>query len=292
MREETIRKVCVLFKTHFDYGYTALARDVYDRYMNQYIPAALSRAEEMRAEGEHRFIWTTGSWLIDEYLRQADDENHRRMERAIEAGDVRWHGLPFTTHTELMDRELFEYGISISKELDNRFHMHTTAAKLTDVPGHTCAIIDLLADAEIRFLHIGDNPTSRPPEVPELFVWRAPSGKELDVMLYKIFLPLALPSLATVTLFAIIGHWNAFFDGAIYINTGSKKPLQTYLQTLIVDQTQFTNMTPEERQRLEELTSKNFNAAKLLVSIVPIMVIYPFLQRYFVTGLVLGSVKG
>lgn len=51
-------------------------------------------------------------------------------------------------------------------------------------------------------------------------------------------------------------------------------------------------MTPEERQRLEELTSKNFNAAKLLVSIVPIMVIYPFLQRYFVTGLVLGSVKG
>ena len=56
IREETIRKVCVLFKTHFDYGYTALARDVYDRYMNQYIPAALSRAEEMRAEGEHRFI--------------------------------------------------------------------------------------------------------------------------------------------------------------------------------------------------------------------------------------------
>ena len=117
-------------------------------------------------------------------------------------------------------------------------------------------------------------------------------GASAWVMLYKIFLPLALPSLATVTLFAIIGHWNAFFDGAIYINTGSKKPLQTYLQTLIVDQTQFTNMTPEERQRLEELTSKNFNAAKLLVSIVPIMVIYPFLQRYFVTGLVLGSVKG
>ena len=182
MREEMIRKVCVLFKTHFDYGYTALARDVYDRYMNQYIPAALSRAEEMRAEGEHRFIWTTGSWLIDEYLRQANDENRRRMERAIEAGDVRWHGLPFTTHTELMDRELFEYGLSISQALDSRFQMRTTAAKLTDVPGHTRAIIDLLADAGIRFLHIGDNPTSRPPEVPELFVWRAPSGRELDVI--------------------------------------------------------------------------------------------------------------
>ena len=96
---------------------------------------------------------------------------------------------------------------------------------------------------------------------------------------------------ATVTLFSIVNHWNAFFDGVIYINSGTKKPLQTYLQSLVIDQSQFMNMTAEERQRLEELTSKNFNAAKLLVSMIPILAVYPFLQRFFVTGLVLGSVK-
>ena len=179
---EKIKKVYVLFKTHFDYGYTAKASDIYDCYMNRYIPAALTRAEEMREAGNHRFIWTTGSWLIWEFLNHAKEEDRLRMERAIRAGDVRWHGLPFTTHTELMDRELFEYGISLSTRLDERFGVRTVAAKLTDVPGHTRAIIDPMADAGLRVLHIGDNPTSRAPELPEIFRWRAPSGKEIAVI--------------------------------------------------------------------------------------------------------------
>ena len=116
-------------------------------------------------------------------------------------------------------------------------------------------------------------------------------GASAWVMMVKIMVPLAIPSIATVTLFSIVNHWNAFFDGVIYINSGTKKPLQTYLQSLVIDQSQFMNMTAEERQRLEELTSKNFNAAKLLVSMIPILAVYPFLQRFFVTGLVLGSVK-
>ena len=116
-------------------------------------------------------------------------------------------------------------------------------------------------------------------------------GANAWVMMLKIMVPLAIPSIATVTLFSIVNHWNAFFDGVIYINSGTKKPLQTYLQSLVIDQSQFMNMTAEERQRLEELTSKNFNAAKLLVSMIPILAVYPFLQRFFVTGLVLGSVK-
>ena len=116
-------------------------------------------------------------------------------------------------------------------------------------------------------------------------------GASAWVMMVKIMVTLAIPSIATVTLFSIVNHWNAFFDGVIYINSGTKKPLQTYLQSLVIDQSQFMNMTAEERQRLEELTSKNFNAAKLLVSMIPILAVYPFLQRFFVTGLVLGSVK-
>lgn len=181
----TVKEILFLFKTHLDIGYTDFAKNVRERYIQSYIPQAMKLARELREEGgQERFVWTTGSWLVDEYLRSAHPEGKREMERAIEAGDIAWHGLPFTTHTELMDRELFEYGLSISQKLDQRFGRHTVAAKLTDVPGHTRAIVPLLAAAGIELLHIGVNPVSVSPEVPPLFRWRAPGGEEL-VMMYN-----------------------------------------------------------------------------------------------------------
>lgn len=112
------------------------------------------------------------------------------------------------------------------------------------------------------------------------------------VILFRIFVPLAIPSIATVTLFSIVGHWNAFFDGIIYMNHSENLPLQSYLQQLVVEIRNTSTMSPEELQRMRDLASKNFNAAKVFVSMIPILAVYPFLQKYFVTGLVLGSVKG
>lgn len=110
-------------------------------------------------------------------------------------------------------------------------------------------------------------------------------------MMLKIYVPLALPAIATVTVFSVVGHWNNFFDGLLLINTPSKIPLQTYIQTLTnttIDASTST-LTPEE---LEALTSqKTFNAAKIVVASLPIVVFYPFMQRFFVSGLTLGSVK-
>lgn len=110
-------------------------------------------------------------------------------------------------------------------------------------------------------------------------------------MMLKIYVPLALPAIATVTVFSVVGHWNNFFDGLLLINTPSKIPLQTYIQTLTnttIDASAST-LTPEE---LEALTSqKTFNAAKIVVASLPIVVFYPFMQRFFVSGLTLGSVK-
>ena len=110
--------------------------------------------------------------------------------------------------------------------------------------------------------------------------------------LLRIYLPLAGPCLATVTLFSVVGHWNAWFDGVIYIDRAINLPLQSYLWQLNVDARDLSLMTPEQAARMQELSSKNFNAAKVFVSMVPILCVYPFLQRYFVSGLVLGSVKG
>ena len=174
-----IREIIILFKTHLDIGYTDFAENVIKSYMESYIPNALKVAGQMRGEKE-RFIWTTGSWLSSRFLEESPQR--AEMEDAIRNGDIRWHGLPFTTHTELMDRELFQYGLSLSQKLDERFGMKTIAAKMTDVPGHTRAMVPELAKAGIKFLHLGVNPASSVPDVPPLFRWKAPNGQEIVVM--------------------------------------------------------------------------------------------------------------
>lgn len=127
---------------------------------------------------------------------------------------------------------------------------------------------------------------------PELEEAARIDGANPWVILFRIFVPLAVPSIATVTLFSIVGHWNSFFDGIIFINSSAKLPLQSYMQQLVVEIQETSTMSQEELQKMNELTSKNFNAAKVFVSMIPILLVYPFLQKYFVTGLVMGSVKG
>lgn len=176
-----VNKVLVLFKTHLDIGFTNFSANVTKKYLEEFIPNSLAIAEELRNDKNAcRLIWTTGSWLIDEYLRQYPDD--KKMCDAIKNGEICWHGLPFTTHTELMSGELFEYGLSISRKLNKWFNKNTIAAKLTDVPGHTKAIIPYLKKAGIEFLHIGVNPASAVPKVPTLFRWKADSGEEISVM--------------------------------------------------------------------------------------------------------------
>ncbi len=176
-----MKKIIVLFKTHLDVGFTDFSANVVQNYMDSFIPQALNLARSMRGQ-EERFVWTTGSWLIAEFLKQASPEMRRRMEEAISLGEIAWHGLPFTTHTELMDRDLFRYGLGISQKLDRRFGVRTIGAKMTDVPGHTRAMVPELARAGIRFLHIGVNAASSVPEVPTLFRWQWDSGEEVLVM--------------------------------------------------------------------------------------------------------------
>ena len=117
-------------------------------------------------------------------------------------------------------------------------------------------------------------------------------GARHAIILVKVYLPLSVPSVATVTLFSMVAHWNAFFDGLIYMNSPRDYPLQTYIQTLVLGQHDFTRLTVEEIKRISQTSSKTLNNAKIIVSMIPMVLVYPFLQRYFVKGLVLGSVKG
>ena len=178
-----IKKIIVIFKTHLDIGFTDFSENVTKKYMESYLPGAAAAAKELKEKnGDARLVWTTGSWLIEEYLRTHTGTEGDAVRKCIENGDICWHGLPFTTHTELMSTELFEYGLSISQKLDKTFGKKTIAAKMTDVPGHTKAIIPFLKKAGIEFLHIGVNPASSVPCVPPLFRWQADNGDMITVM--------------------------------------------------------------------------------------------------------------
>jgi Domain of unknown function (DUF5054) len=174
----------LVFKTHLDIGFTDHAARVRRQYHEQFIPQAIATGEHFFAENPDRpaFIWTTGAWLIWDHLQSQDAEGVKRLERAINRGLIVWHGLPFTTHTELMSPALFRAGLSYAQELDQRFGRKTTAAKMTDVPGHTLGMVPLLAEAGIKFLHLGVNTASPVPDVPPIFRWRAPNGSEVVVM--------------------------------------------------------------------------------------------------------------
>ncbi|MBT3272550.1 MAG: carbohydrate ABC transporter permease, partial [Spirochaetales bacterium] len=113
-------------------------------------------------------------------------------------------------------------------------------------------------------------------------------------ILFRICLYISFPALATVTLFTIVGHWNSFFDGLIYMQNPKKYPLQTYIRqlALIINYEYLANLTADEIERIMEVSNRTYNAAKIFISMIPILAIYPFLQKYFTKGIVLGAVKG
>jgi ABC-type glycerol-3-phosphate transport system permease component len=113
-------------------------------------------------------------------------------------------------------------------------------------------------------------------------------------VLIRIFIPISTPVLATVTLFSAVGHWNAWFDALVYLKRSETWPLQTYMYTTVIQDV----WQPARGQRPEragqifmEATPEGLATAMLLVAAVPVMLVYPFLQRYFVHGLTLGAVK-
>jgi putative aldouronate transport system permease protein len=119
----------------------------------------------------------------------------------------------------------------------------------------------------------------------------AMDGAKHWTILFRILLPLSLPVLATVTLFVAVSHWNSWFDGLILMNSPAKYPLQSYLQTVVINPDP-RMLTERDLALLKIISNHTTRAAEIFIAMVPILLIYPFLQRYFTTGIKLGSVKG
>jgi len=115
-------------------------------------------------------------------------------------------------------------------------------------------------------------------------------------ILLKIILPMALPALATIGLFYAVGFWNDYMRGVLYITNPQLKPLQQYLFELVTESQKLEQGIITGDYNVEtdgmNLTPDAIRAATIMLSSLPIMMVYPFLQKYFVKGLVVGSVKG
>ncbi|HEY4906925.1 MAG TPA: hypothetical protein VIH74_05695, partial [Candidatus Acidoferrum sp.] len=110
-----IKRVLIVFKCHFDAGFIDTQANVVHRYFAEFFPKAIETAEQLsRSKGpDHaNYTWTTGSWLLYEYLEQASPDDRKKMEQAIHDGFIAWHALPFSWQTELMDPSLISGAIA------------------------------------------------------------------------------------------------------------------------------------------------------------------------------------
>ncbi len=111
------------------------------------------------------------------------------------------------------------------------------------------------------------------------------------LVLWNIILPLSMPAIATIGLFYAVGHWNEFFGALFYINDNTKWPLQLLLRSIVVDNN-FQNMGTVEQARESFVNPENIKAATIVFATVPILLVYPFIQKYFVQGVMIGAIKG
>lgn len=113
------------------------------------------------------------------------------------------------------------------------------------------------------------------------------------VILFRIYLPLSAASLSTLSLFCAVGHWNSWFDGLVFIDDAALRPLQSLLKSLLNELSGASKkmLTVSDVQRLAYINDRSLVSAQIFVGMLPILLVYPFVQRYFITGITIGAVK-
>jgi hypothetical protein len=182
-----LREVVVVFKTHFDIGYTDMAANVVQRYRTTMIDDALKVVDDSRSlPPEQQFAWTIPGWPLTKILDDWPGQTPERIARvrgAFREGRFVVHALPFTTHTESLELEDLVRGLGFAARAARSAGLELPRdSKMTDVPCHTWALPTLLVHAGVGFLHLGCNAGSSSPAVPMLFWWEGPDGSRLLTM--------------------------------------------------------------------------------------------------------------
>lgn len=130
------------------------------------------------------------------------------------------------------------------------------------------------------------------------FILQIPAGIEESArldgcndiqLLFRILVPMSKASIATIALFVLVGYWNSYMPGVLYIQSEEKFPLQLLVREVVFNNT-MTDAAANDGTM--EVVSQSVKSAAIIISALPVMIIYPFLQKYFVKGATLGAVKG
>jgi hypothetical protein len=179
---KNLEEVIIVYKTHFDIGYSGLARDVVHNYRTRMVDDALSAVEFNRTRPEEeQFVWTVAGWPMSQILWQGQSPERRAaVGRAVREKKLVVHAFPFTTHTETLEPEDLVRGLGFSSRINREYGLPLPGdAKMTDVPSHSWILPTLLTHAGINFIQIGGGLVNRGPEIPMLFWWEGPDSSKL-----------------------------------------------------------------------------------------------------------------
>lgn len=177
-------KIILVFKTHFDIGFTQLAEEVIRQYSGQMLSDVIETCEATADMGALRYVWTMPAWPLT-VMRQ-NREKRETLDRLVKEGRIAFHAMPYTLHTDFCGMADIIEGLRCGAGLAEAYGVPLPlSAKMTDVPGHGRALPALLANAGVKFLHLGCNSFATPPDVPPLFFWQGCDGSRVLTMYSK-----------------------------------------------------------------------------------------------------------
>jgi len=179
-----VKEIIVICKTHFDIGYTHRVKDLMAYYRTTMIDKALDVMEKTNSlPKEQQFVWTAPSWVIAKVLEDWDGqtpERRKRIEDAFKSGRIVTHAVPFTLESESLFPEIIARGYDFSKFVCEKYHLPLpNDAKMTDVPSQGSVLATVLAQGNVKVLHLGCNWPSGYVKYPNLFWWEGPDGSRV-----------------------------------------------------------------------------------------------------------------
>jgi alpha-mannosidase len=181
---KNVKEVIVVFKTHFDIGYTHRVKDVVQYYRTEMIDKALKAMNTSKAVPKgQEFKWTAPGWVMAKAMEPWQGqtlERRNKLDEAFASGRFLTHAMPFTIETDICEPEVISRGLGFASQLSRQYKLPLPiSAKVTDMPSHSGELATVLANAGVKFLHIGCNWPSGYVQTPGMFWWQGPDGSRL-----------------------------------------------------------------------------------------------------------------
>ena len=190
--KSSVKEIIVICKTHFDIGYTHRVEDLVNYYQTSMIDRAFKAMEASEnLPKEQQFAWTLPGWVLSKTMEDWDgqtSERKQKLEEKFKSGKIISHALPFTIISDICGLEDMVRGLGFSSTLSRKYGLPLSrSGKLTDEPSHTGALATVLANADVKFLHIGCNWPSGYVKTPGLFWWEGPDGSRILTLYSPIY---------------------------------------------------------------------------------------------------------